>query len=559
MVAEAYLSAAVRAAGACELAPPLHCIRPATQLCVVGGARHVTRLQMQRSVGRISARSSAFVASPYTSRWRSHVRRQCRGVSEAERAERAGGGSRPGRAQEGENDSPCEWSRKLYRTADGRTYTLRGTKRDYCRDAAADVAEKARSKNPEAVMLFSKLERIVQAALPGVTQRDEAREHQSRRPWPRAVYIGLNLQTDLGCRDPAMLALRVQRAIKSGAFGSVYEACREAACRWVVKIQLDRPSAEREIAMARLLKDQHVVAEMGAHELCGLSPPTYVLLYDRWDMDGEALGKLQFEQVFGAKPELGESRDSLLLYTERQLRMFFGLALRLTQLGVTHGDLKLDNFLYRVADDQLRITDLGLAGNWAPALAADGRPGRGPPIKPIWGFTALNRRCGGGTVPRALHDGVNLWQLELILLSYPGVIVALQDECGRTVDFVRFAGMAPDVLRPSLLAAIDSACPQPNDELEEQLAVAARVRRDLGGLLEDYYITPTLADAPTGAGRPARPAHCSAQPAATVSRPDAGEPPEQSEPPLRWSGRPRLSADHRPHRQPAAARRASAH
>jgi hypothetical protein len=304
---------------------------------------------------------------------------------------------------------------------------------------------------------------------------------------PRArVYVGIGSERQFGCPDEDLVSVIHQR-LGAGSLGEVYDACTPDGCGFVVKVQRQSrdPRADpgqREVAMSRLITADRksadiIVPILGARACGGL----FLTLSPKWDMDGEKLGAAQYEAEFKlpATPEGCGQDVQMLLYTESQLRQFFLLARRLTALGVAHGDLKPDNYLYKIAEDRLAVTDLGFAGKF------------GTPYPPLWGFSRNDAHCEDDMTPEAARYA-NTWQILFRFATYRAVLVAVGDPARRPLDLRLFAGLSADFARDlpdAARAAIAGACGAVQPDVARGLRAASRDRAREFAHLPPYYLT----------------------------------------------------------------------
>lgn len=215
-----------------------------------------------------------------------------------------------------------------------------------------------------------------------------------------------------------------------GSFGSVYTTCDKSKTppdcgTWVIKRViwtppggLDKASQDehvdfitksflRETYILRRLRGTKTAPELKDAWRCGDS---FYMILEAFDRDVDAQGRLNWEQAITNWQGLtGEQREAM-----RAINYFVGgglfiplpMLLRLLDAciiaqhnGITLGDAKPDNFLYRVKDGQIRATDFNLSGDFVT-------------FTPMQGWT-FNLSCKTGDLPDipAVRQYMNIWQI----------------------------------------------------------------------------------------------------------------------------------------------------
>jgi hypothetical protein len=197
----------------------------------------------------------------------------------------------------------------------------------------------------------------------------------------------------------------------AGVYGSVFRSCDGAGnCPYVTKVvdAKERPTADREIYFLRLLADSSVVPKLVRHWVCEVDKASYLTL-ERFDGD---ITDLVRNNVAEHVPSRWGDTVACVL-TAFQLNRIYEIAVELSNRRVLHGDLKLDNFLYRVADRRLVVSDFGLSGFLYPRFGD---------VAPKQGFTSAAHSCAD--ISTHFREYFNVWQLEAHLVSIGTVIVA---------------------------------------------------------------------------------------------------------------------------------------
>jgi len=206
---------------------------------------------------------------------------------------------------------------------------------------------------------------------------------------------------------------------------------------------------------------------------------------------------------------------------------FSALALQLSELGVHHGDYKLDNVMYRVHDDRFIVIDFGFTGLYKPLpkgsiaqeqnavedlarqignlrlnkseidLLAErlqkmriGGKSTGESkddndevvdiTKGRWGFTHSLGCSQKRPVPEDLVRWTNVWQLTADLGTYPIVLIGMEDPQTRSIKEIRLlVGLGPryaHILTKDAIKAIQKECSDPEGDLWQTRKQNSKVR-----------------------------------------------------------------------------------
>lgn len=222
-----------------------------------------------------------------------------------------------------------------------------------------------------------------------------------RQRWKPTVF---SLKQQPECKGP----YRLDEEISTGAYGTVYSACSDSDCKYLVKESLtgdftDLVSSKVDAIMLKSLQGQTYTNSRGEQK--PLVPTFYDawrcpggvgMALDRWDGDMQSLASSQYLAATGT--------TGGYLYTRQQLEDMFNIAKRLDELGVVEGDNKPNQYLYRGND--IAITDFGLAGTYGWASS--------PSVRCPSPFVTT----GAGQVPPELREYFNQWQLAYYLANF---------------------------------------------------------------------------------------------------------------------------------------------
>lgn len=152
------------------------------------------------------------------------------------------------------------------------------------------------------------------------------------------------------CLKQRNLHIKSDGEIRKGSFGKVYILCEASLCKKVIKIvRLKSPEEEYEFREeARILRAAR-----------GVAPK----LYESFECAG--YGFLVMERFSGdmaekARKRAQKKRRAVEVYSESEFLRMFQLVAELTRLGIVHGDLKPEQFLYR--GNKIVLGDYGAAG-----------------------------------------------------------------------------------------------------------------------------------------------------------------------------------------------------
>ena len=162
-----------------------------------------------------------------------------------------------------------------------------------------------------------------------------------------------------------------------------------------------------------------------------LSKEPSLLKADPPTISAHDLGLQQFAAV------VGESSQKMILFTEEQIKQMFTLAIRLSDLGVTHANLTLREFLYHPDSKRFTFNSLGKrAESWSQRIM----------------------KCD---VSHNLFSQItpyfNVWQL-LVALSNNYAIVFIETD----KEIRILLGLGPDfarVLPKEVIQKIEQVCP----------------------------------------------------------------------------------------------------
>lgn len=310
---------------------------------------------------------------------------------------------------------------------------------------------------------------------------DKLRREFRTKPF-RTVWLGVN-STELKCWDERFKNYQYGLQLGKGSFGSVHEACKGNNCRYVLKISIfaddfDKEVAEREIAIMEQLNDSGITPKLLNSKMCA---DKALMLMERFDMSAEQLGKQQYERFFGKGADVLKGS---LMFTDKQIQQMFNLAMRLSWMGISHGDLKLDNLMYLLQEERFVVIDFGFTGTYQTHKGKfwDGR----------WGFTHAMGCSQQRPVPKELVPFVNVWQLILDLSTWPVVLVAIEDPQTKNVTEIRvLAGLGPKfkhTLNPHALKLIQKDCPHPRGDLYRGFKDFQHIRKTLLRKLQPYWV-----------------------------------------------------------------------
>jgi hypothetical protein len=324
----------------------------------------------------------------------------------------------------------------------------------------------------------------------------DARSTLSRTALPfHHVWLGVT-EDDLACKETDGGDLNSLADLKLGAplsDGSVWQACDNSSCNYVLKAHFfyqpaDREAAQTELKALQELQGTGLVPQLVRWRRC---QDRMLLLMERWDMDAESLGRRQYQRLIaplrrgcggngastiggggGGGGGRGVSNRPMLLFTESQIRQLFALAQSLGERGYAHAHLHPANIMYRVSDDQFVVVGLGLGGDSKKRMQCSPPP-RGP-----LGTTAAQR---------------NVWQLLVALgADYPAILIALEEESTRQVRQVSLLiGLGPqyaDLLPRSDIPAISMACQEADRELLHTRRQEQIVRTLLLRKIEPFWL-----------------------------------------------------------------------
>lgn len=129
----------------------------------------------------------------------------------------------------------------------------------------------------------------------------------------------------------------------------------------------------------------------------------FFTVLDSWEGNMLPLGRTQAANVPGN-----------LVYNEGQLMDMLLIADQLDNLGVVHGDLKPDQFLYRGDRKEMCVTDFGLAFTFGWTEDVEDPEGM---------FNCPNIRVAGERISSAAARYINRWQLDNFLRVWHTYIV----------------------------------------------------------------------------------------------------------------------------------------
>jgi Protein kinase domain len=326
----------------------------------------------------------------------------------------------------------------------------------------------------------------------GVDSKDLDCRNYDGAPGSRPYLLGANARA--GPRAPFGRGYWFGQQIGRGSFGSVHEACKDEDCKYVLKIAMfaddfGRESARREISIMKQLEPTKLGPKLLNYRFCD---DKALLLMERFDMSAEELGRRQFSHFFGE--DAAQSNAEALLFTETQIIKIFTLALRLSQAGVVHGDLKLDNIMYRLREDDFIVIDFGFSGTYR---TVDGKY-----WEAFWGFTHVMGcnscpegvdECARKPISKSLVPYANIWQLMVDLGgSYPIVLIALEAPGTRKVVELRLLeGLGPayqQILNRKALAKIETVCRDPGGAAAANRAVSSALRDQLLRHIQPYWM-----------------------------------------------------------------------
>lgn len=390
-------------------------------------------------------------------------------------------------------DEDCPGYSKIRETKNGRAYVIekvqgKGFRRRYCRWRKNPHKEDVYLQKSVPHALMEQGEYVLEKTMPGKSPLDrEERDnflHQFRKGRSKTIWLGV--PTDqLDCWDTRFLGYVFGQLLGKGSFGSVHEACQDNSCKWVLKISFldddfDKQVAAREIAIMEQLNDTGLIPRLLKWKMCD---DMAMMLMDRWSMTAEQLGRQGYEHFFGK----GSNVMNALMFTDVQINKIYALARKLSELGIIHGDLKLDNIMYRVHDDSFIIIDFGFTGTY--------KEHEGKYYSARWGFThAMGcKQSEDSPVPQQLSRFANVWQLTVdIGSSVPFVLIGIEDRQTHQVQEIRYlAGLGPDysqILNLEAIKTIQKECPNPNGDLARNRKQGAHIRTILARKLLPYWV-----------------------------------------------------------------------
>lgn len=258
-----------------------------------------------------------------------------------------------------------------------------------------------------------------------------------------------------------------------GVFGRVFlvedahetKSGRSYAAKWVkVRNKWERAGTLREIDFLRELEriqpSPRIAPKLLAWRECHKGDEkrnSITMVLERFDSDGKKL----FRRVGGR-----------VVIDEAHLLQMFKIALILDELGIVHGDLKPDQYLYNQRLDRLVLADFGFAGVRTPAKFAKHRAS--PALRKYlpstgWSYwTVCDAKRGTGEIKQNTAVGrlmprYNLAQLENYILQFMGH----KKHDGRPVYVRRasdgyhfiFAGVSDSLFGADMRRRYVDACP----------------------------------------------------------------------------------------------------
>lgn len=392
-----------------------------------------------------------------------------------------------------ESEGECPSYSAVRETKDGRSYVLQKSQtsrgrsvltRRFCTERKSENRI-SKPSLPSNVLKQGEyiLEQIARPKTAEDREELDRVRHEFRANPVRHVWLGVT-SDEIDCWDKRFQGYQFGQQIGRGSFGSVHEACKDENCKYVLKISFftddfDRQVAEREIAVMQQLNDTGLIARLITSKMC---QDKALMLMERFDMSAEQLGKKQYEKFFGK--DAGMLRDALL-FTDTQIQQLFELAVKLSDMGISHGDLKLDNLMYRVHDQRFIVIDFGFTGTYK---VHNGKLWTGR-----WGFTHSMGCSQQKEVPQALAKYSNLWQLIVDLgASYPIVLVAIEDPNTKTVTEIRLlVGLGPrfaKILNRQAIREIQKECPEPKGDLWQARKEFSHIRDAILRRIQPYWV-----------------------------------------------------------------------
>lgn len=205
------------------------------------------------------------------------------------------------------------------------------------------------------------------------------------------------------------------KVLGGGTYGKVYLVQDQSNNTYAMKVLEDIKMGTRDQYFLRILDNQLVDGAKMTPKfidsyICG---KVLNIIMDVYNGDMQALGKAN------AISKLGN--DTYLLYTREHLLRMFRIATRLGQLGIFHGDLKPNQYLYN--DTNIVVTDFGFAGG---SITTSGRAQYQYIAEEGWtGEAKKALRCPDAFSPLKSADLTyeNVLQLELYMIIYHPVFV----------------------------------------------------------------------------------------------------------------------------------------
>lgn len=166
------------------------------------------------------------------------------------------------------------------------------------------------------------------------------------------------------------------KEIARGSYGYVYAICEatekdDSKCPKIVKIIINgqEETIAKEITIAQLLQHSGLTPSLDRVFNCG---EYLFLVMDRYseNLEQRASKRFQDHKVILRTLEGIDFPFNRLVFTEQEVSEMFRIAKELSDMGIIHGDLKPNQFLWRKSDGKIVVTDFGFSGTTDGSIPA---------------------------------------------------------------------------------------------------------------------------------------------------------------------------------------------